>query len=222
MEMTPARLRRGHVLIVAAVLLVAILGAGVLLLRSRPSTEPIAQTSVRATLLSTGKPIPSSTSVPVGYRRTAQGTTFLLVHVAGKVRRPGVVRLPVGARVYDALEAAGGARPGIDLATLNLARPLVDGEQVLVGVAQAPQARGSPPPQPSDGMPTKATDTPVNLNTATVEQLDSLPGVGPVLAQRIIDARDERGGFTNVQELREVSGIGERKYAELEQRVTIQ
>jgi competence protein ComEA len=207
--------------VVAAVLLVAIVGAGILLLRSRPSTEPVAKPSVRATLLSTGKPIPSSSGAPVGYRRTSQGTTFLLVHVAGKVRRPGVVRLPVGARVYDALEAAGGARPGVDLATLNLARPLVDGEQVLVGEAQ-PQARGSPPPQPADGIPTNAPAAPVNLNTATVEQLDSLPGVGPVLAQRIIDARDERGGFTSVQELREVSGIGERRYAELEQRVTIQ
>lgn len=208
-------------MVVAAVLLVAIIGAGVLLLRSRPSTEPVAQPSVRPTLLSTGNPVPSSSGVPSGFRRTSQGATFLLVHVAGKVRRPGVVRLPVGARVYDALEAAGGARAGVDLTTLNLARPLVDGEQVVVGVPQSPQARGSPLPNGPDGMPATAP-APVNLNSATVEQLDALPGVGPVLAQRIIDARDERGGFTSVQELREVSGIGDRKYAELEQRVTIQ
>ncbi|MFD3540960.1 helix-hairpin-helix domain-containing protein [Streptomyces sp. NPDC058662] len=127
--------------------------------------------------------------------------------IGGKVRDPGVRRLPAGSRVEDALAAAGGVRPGTDTTGLNRARVLVDGEQVLVGVvAQPPPAGAGAPPGPP---------SPLSLGSATVEQLDGLPGVGPVLAQHIVDFRTARGGFRSVEELRQVNGIGERRFADL-------
>jgi competence protein ComEA len=149
------------------------------------------------------------------------------VDVSGKVRHPGLQRLPVGSRVADALRAAGGVRPGTDTAGLNQARLLVDGEQVVVGAppgaagasgvtsgAAAGAAAGSGSTPGTTGSATGPT-APVALNTATAEQLDSLPGVGPVLAQHIIDYRTEHGGFHSVDELREVTGIGDRRFADL-------
>ncbi|WP_432479652.1 helix-hairpin-helix domain-containing protein [Nocardioides sp. GXQ0305] len=128
------------------------------------------------------------------------------VDVAGKVRRPGIAVLDAGARVVDALEAAGGARPGVDLSGLNLARLLVDGEQILVGVA-APAA--APPVSASPGDPAATGGPLVNINTAGLAELETLPEVGPVTAQAIITWRDENGGYTAVDELLEVDGIGE-------------
>nr|WP_234352275.1 MULTISPECIES: ComEA family DNA-binding protein [unclassified Streptomyces] len=143
----------------------------------------------------------------------------VVVDVGGKVRRPGVLTLPAGSRVADALRAAGGVRSGADLTGINRARVLSDGEQVLVDVPGAPV--GGPVPGGGGGAGGTAgaggvPGAPVSLNTATVEQLDTLPGVGPVLAQHIIDHRTEHGGFRSVGELREVSGIGERRFADLE------
>ncbi|WP_411076775.1 helix-hairpin-helix domain-containing protein [Streptomyces sp. cmx-10-25] len=148
----------------------------------------------------------------------SSGTKVVVVDVGGKVRRPGVLTLPAGSRVEDALQAAGGVRSGADLTGVNRARVLSDGEQVLVDVpgAQAggpgPGSGGSAGGAGGGGVP----GAPVSLNTATVEQLDTLPGVGPVLAQHIVDHRTEHGGFRSVSELREVSGIGERRFADLE------
>ncbi|MFD0021423.1 helix-hairpin-helix domain-containing protein [Streptomyces sp. NPDC058382] len=141
----------------------------------------------------------------------------IVVDVSGKVRRPGIHRLPSGARVADALEAAGGARPGVDLDGLNRARVLVDGEQIMVGAPPGTAAAdgtegGGAGPVVTGG----ATTGPVSLNSATVEQFDTLPGVGPVLAQHIVDYRTQHGGFRSVDELREVSGIGERRFADLQ------
>ncbi|MFE0087029.1 helix-hairpin-helix domain-containing protein [Streptomyces sp. NPDC058992] len=133
----------------------------------------------------------------------------IVVDVSGKVRRPGVLRLPVGSRVADALLAAGGVKAGTDLTGLNRARVLMDGEQVVVGVPQPPGPQG-PPGGAAPGV------GPLSLNTATVEQLDTLPGVGPVLARHILDYRTEHGGFRSVDELREVTGIGDRRFADLE------
>ncbi|MGW5783022.1 helix-hairpin-helix domain-containing protein [Streptomyces sp. NPDC003757] len=138
----------------------------------------------------------------------------IVVDVGGKVREPGIHTLPAGSRVADALRAAGGVRPGTKTDGLNQARFLVDGEQVIVG-ASAP---APPPPgaQPAPGGQAGAGPAaPVSLNTATTEQLDTLPGVGPVLAQHIIDYRTQHGGFRSVDELREVNGIGERRFADL-------
>ena len=136
---------------------------------------------------------------------------LLVVDVAGDVRRPGLVRLPAGSRVADALAAAGGVRPGATTDGLNLARLVKDGEQLVVGAAPvASTAAGGP-----------ASPALVNLNTATAGDLDALPGVGPVLAERIVAWRDAHGPFATVEQLREVSGIGERKLASLRDLVTV-
>ncbi|MFG3040373.1 helix-hairpin-helix domain-containing protein [Streptomyces sp. NPDC048330] len=141
----------------------------------------------------------------------------VVVDVGGKVLRPGVLTLPAGSRVADALEAAGGARPGADLTALNRARVLFDGEQVLVGLPGAPPGGAAAGAGASGGAGGGGgPGAPLSLSTATVEQLDTLPGVGPVLAQHIVDHRVEHGGFRSVAELREVNGIGERRFAELE------
>lgn len=153
---------------------------------------------------------PTETSPPPTGAAPVEGAE-VVVDVAGKVRRPGIVRLPEGARVVDALDAAGGARRGVDLSPLNLARLLVDGEQVLVGVRAAP---GVAPQAASD--PVGSPGTPlVNLNTATAEQLDTVPGVGPVTAAAILQWRSDHGAFSAVEELLEVSGIGEVTLAEM-------
>ncbi|MER6342965.1 ComEA family DNA-binding protein [Streptomyces sp. NPDC001595] len=156
-----------------------------------------------------GGPEAGSTAAP-GVAVGATPATEIVVDVSGKVREPGIHRLPAGARVVDALEAAGGVRPGTDLRGLNRARFLVDGEQVVVG---GPASAAAPPA----GAPATGTAPagPVSLNTATVKQLDTLPGVGPVLAQHIVDYRIRHGGFRSVDELREVNGIGERRFADL-------
>ncbi|MFY0406201.1 helix-hairpin-helix domain-containing protein [Solicola sp. PLA-1-18] len=151
---------------------------------------------------------------PASTGATASGQ--VVVDVTGKVRRPGIVTLPAGSRVADALEAAGGAPGGTDLSSVNLARVLADGEQVVVGlpaVAAAPAPSGSP----TDGTAGSgaAPAGKVNLNTATLEQLDTLPGVGPVTAQAILDHRASIGRFTSVDELLEVRGIGDARMADL-------
>jgi competence protein ComEA len=172
--------------LVAFAIAVAILAA-VLAWRARPQVEPIA---------------PASTDAP----SAAASSGYIVVAVSGKVRRPGLVRLPAGSRVADALDAAGGALPGTDLSQLNLAKKVSDGELIAIGVpiASGPSAGG-----------------PVNLNTATLAQLQTLPGVGPVLAQRILDYRDQHGGFGAVADLQKVSGIGDSRYNDLKNRVTV-
>ncbi|MFI6038885.1 helix-hairpin-helix domain-containing protein [Streptomyces sp. NPDC051315] len=140
----------------------------------------------------------------------------IVVDVSGKVRKPGIHRLPAGSRVVDALNAAGGVRPGTSTDGLNRARFLVDGEQVVVGGPGGGAVSGpGVAAGPAGGSVGGAPPAPVSLNTATVEQLDTLPGVGPVLAQHIIDHRTQHGGFRSVDELREVNGIGERRFADL-------
>jgi len=152
-----------------------------------------------------GDTTPGASAAP---ESSPSGGPPIVVDVSGKVRSPGLRRLPPGARVADALRAAGGVRPGTDLKGLNRARFLVDGELVVVGATPAPV--GLAPPGPSG-----AAGGPVSLNTATLEQLDALPGVGPVLAQHIVDYRTRNGGFRTVQQLREVNGIGDRRFADL-------
>lgn len=142
----------------------------------------------------------------------------LVVDVVGKVREPGVHRLPAGSRVEDALRAAGGVGPNAGADGLNRARPLVDGEQIVVGEPPS-AAPGAPPAPPVSGAsPPAGGGSPtgvVSLNSATPEQLDALPGIGPVLAQHIIDYRDQNGGFTDVEQLRDVNGIGDSRFADL-------
>ncbi len=151
---------------------------------------------------------------PRGAKASA-GTGKVVVDVAGKVRRPGIAVLRQGARVIDAVRAAGGARPGVDLAGLNLARVLTDGEQVVVGQAAAPVVSGS---ASAGGSP---VGTLVNINTADETALESLPEVGPVTAQSIITWRTQHGGFTSVDQLLDVDGIGDATLAKLTPYVTI-
>src|SRR6478735_1294359 len=161
--------------------------------------------------------------------------TQLVVHVVGQVVRPGLVRLRPGARVADAISAAGGTRAGADVAALNLARLVVDGEQIRVprpgeSPAVGPGAggaggAGSSGAGGAGGAGTSGSsggsNGPVSLNAADAAALDTLPGVGPVLAQRIIDWRTEHGRFTSVDELGEVSGIGDKLMAQLRPKVTL-
>jgi competence protein ComEA len=153
----------------------------------------------------------------------------IVVDVAGKVRRPGIAVLPAGSRVVDAVRAAGGVRAGVDRSTVNLARPLTDGEQVLIGVGSAaggvlPGALagalpgGVSTPGPTTGAAPVAM---VDVNTADQTALETLPGVGPVTAQAILQWRTEHGGFTSVDELLEVSGIGDATLAKIAPYVTL-
>lgn len=173
---------------------------------------------------------PDEGAVEAGQASAAAGQdapATVTVDVAGKVRRPGIAVLGAGARVVDALTAAGGARPGVDLTTLNLARVLVDGEQLLVGIDPPTGAAAAAGRPPASGATTGASGTApvpgalVDLNTATADQLDALPEVGPVTAQAILDWRTEHGSFTSVDELLEVGGIGEVTLAKIAPFVTV-
>ncbi|WP_431929579.1 helix-hairpin-helix domain-containing protein [Nonomuraea jabiensis] len=137
----------------------------------------------------------------------------MTVHVTGKIRKPGVYLLPAGARVTDAVAAAGGVSRGASTGALNLARRLIDGEQIVVGAPAGQATQASPIADPST--------TVLDLNSATTDQLEQLPGVGEVLAARIAEFRDTHGGFTAVEQLREVNGIGPRKYDELKPKVRV-
>ena len=199
---------------------------------TQPSNEPGIEPASPASQLpaqsgeasASAAPSPPAGAAPTPATGAATAVTEVVVDVAGKVRRPGIVVLPAGARVADALEAAGGVRPGVDTAGLNLARPLLDGEQVLVGLPPLGSPQNASPPA-SSGTPSapvagEATAL-VDLNTATLEQLDTLPGVGPVTGQAIVDWRTEHGAFTSVDELLEVDGIGDATLADLRDLVTV-
>lgn len=214
----------GAVRILGLVVLVAVVLGGVGLARSHSESRAVAPAA------NVSSPAPDEQLAPVAepvVQPAGEGAAGpvaaggdVVVHVAGRVRRPGVVELPPGSRVADALRAAGGARRGAELAALNLARPLVDGEQVLVSapgdaVAPAPAAAAAVGGSPA------GTGALVSLNTADAAALDTLPGVGPVTAAKILDWRTAQGGFTSVDELLEISGIGEKTFAEIAPHVTL-
>ena len=166
---------------------------------------------------------PSSTvapAAPAPASATSSGTTAeapasVVVSVVGLVARPGLVTLPSGSRVADALAAAGGPLPEADPSSVNLAAVVTDGEQIAVGVPGA--AAGASPAPPSGTADGRVLD----LNAATASELDTLPGIGPVLAQRIVDQRDRQGRFGSVEQLQDVPGIGPAIYAGLVDLVTV-
>ncbi|MER5703963.1 ComEA family DNA-binding protein [Micromonospora sp. NPDC002296] len=203
--------RRG-VRALAVVAVLVVIGAGFWAWQSRPQAEPVGS----APSVAPGSEGPEEVQ-PVAGGPTPGGE--LVVAVAGKVRRPGLVRLPAGSRVADAVQAAGGALPGVDVALLNPARKVTDGELILVGVP-APAGQPGAAPDAPGGDPAVAGGR-INLNTATLAQLDGLPGVGPVLAQRILAHRDQHGGFRSVGDLRQVEGIGDARYEQLKELVTV-
>lgn len=213
--------------------------AGVIALRTGSPGEGatvVPARSVQETSAPSAAGSPSEPAVPVidAVPGTVLGSDLgsqasgaeLVVHVVGQVVEPGLVRLAAGSRVADAVEAAGGATPEADLSRVNLARAVVDGEQVVlplpgepVVAAPAPVAGGAPGPGSSGaGGPGGA---PVDLNTADLSGLDGLPGIGPVLAQRILDWRTENGRFVSVDELGEVTGIGDKLLSRLRDSVTV-
>jgi competence protein ComEA len=218
-----------HVAVISLAAIVMIALAAWWVLRSAPHTQPVQLSSERtlpsstapsvAAASSTGNAPPGATPsgvAPAAPTAPVSGSVSgsVVVDVAGRVRRPGIVELPAGSRVADALRAAGGARPGTRTSLLNLARPLVDGEQIVVGL-HVP-AMPSDPTAAATGTPSAgASIAPVNLNSATAEQLDTLPGIGPVTAQAILTWRTENGRFTSVDELLEVSGIGDATLADI-------
>ena len=186
----------------------------------RPAVEPAPPAVSPAP--SAGTPAPPAETPPSGVAEAPVGAAAeapapVVVSVVGLVARPGLVTLPEGARVADAVAAAGGLLPGTDAASVNLAAVVADGQQIAVGV---PGAAPAPPPGPSDPTGGSAggsagSDGPLDVNAATVSDLDALPGIGPVLAQRIVDHRESNGRFTSVEQLDDVPGIGPAIYAEL-------
>lgn len=156
-------------------------------------------------------------SEPAGSSEKPAGESAeLIVHVAGEVAKPGIVTVPAGSRVHEAIEAAGGVAGDPDLSALNLARELTDGEQVLVG-ADAAATAGEPGAPGQHGAPGGA----INVNTADAATLQELPGVGPVTAAAIIARRTDHGPFRSVDDLLDVKGIGEATLAELRDHVTV-
>ena len=206
----PTELARPAVLLVVALVALGVIGTVHVVLRSRSEPVPVPAAGRAPT---SGAPLVSTTPSPT----SAASAAAVTVDVAGKVRRPGVRTLPAGSRVVDAVRRAGGARRGVDLGSLNLARVLVDGEQVFVG---GPVPAGGI----AAGTSTRAPDPPgalVDLNTATGEELETLPGVGPVTAEKILDWRAAHGAFAAVDELLEVDGIGEKTLAEIAPHATV-
>lgn len=207
------RLTAPQVTLVAVVTALGVALAAWWTLRSGSPGDPLPPAGPRAgASVVQGLETPPASPEPA----PAAVATTVVVDVAGAVRRPGIVVLESGSRVVDAIKAAGGPRKSVDLGGLNQARLLVDGEQIVVGATSPPGLASSA--APSGAAPTTAL---VNINTATGEQLEELPGVGPVTAQAIIDWRSANGGFTSVEELLEVDGIGDATLADVAPYVTI-
>ena len=158
-------------------------------------------------------PLPPPPAAAVGV--TGLPSSRVVVDVVGAVRRPGLYRLAQGSRIADAVARAGGATGKADLAQVNLAAPLADGEQVVVPRRSAPGAPGGPATAPGAPGAPAAPAAPVQLSTATLEQLDTLPGVGPATAQKILDYREKHGAFSSVDELDAVPGIGPKRLEQL-------
>ena len=141
-----------------------------------------------------------------------QGDNSLLVHVVGKVLRPGVYPMVSGARVNDAIAAAGGALKGVDLSEMNLARKVVDGEQIYVGIESfTKNSSGS----------TRVGSGKININRANASQFESLPKIGPVIAKRIMDYRKLNGQFAALEDIQKVTGIGAKTFARIKDRITL-
>ena len=222
-------LRPAHLAVVVLVTAAALVGTVLVLASAQPSTQQVDRTAdvgevtpaatapaTPAAATPTGSAAGDAAGDAAGVSEPTDGQmppaaagpgpgADVVVHVAGKVRRPGVVRLPAGSRVIDAVEAAGGALPKARLASVNLARVLTDGEQVLVGLPASQPASGSAGSATSSAPQAGAT---VDLNRASAAELETLPGVGPVLAGRIVAYRDENGPFISIDQLIEVPGIG--------------
>ena len=194
---------REHLAAVGVVMLVGCGWTAYSLLQA--TSTPVALAAV-PTVLASATPTPTPTPT-------------VLVHVLGAVQDPGVVELPQGSRVADAINRAGGLTASADPGELNLAATVVDGSQVLIGTRGKP--RGEVRNEAGGGAGAPGQSATLSLNTATLEQLDALPGVGPVTAQKILDWRKLHGRFSAVTELQEVDGIGPKTYADIAPNVRV-
>lgn len=224
----PAGLAQGHLraVVVVAVAATVLLTWWLIGGRTRQSSasEPLSLTpSASAQNSTVGGSTAGSSTAGSSATATASASagTQIVVDVVGKVRHPGIVTLAAGARVHEAIAAAGGTTGrNVDTSNLNLARKLTDGEQIVVGATTVASA-------PASGQASGATGAGaasgglVNINTADLTALDTLPGIGPVTAQAIIDWRTKNGSFTSVDDLLEVKGIGEATLADIRDRVTV-
>jgi len=197
-----AALSRGELIGLVALLAVTLGGAGLWYVRSLPRPVEVATA-------------PSGGTAPAPASASPSPEVVVLVDVAGWVRRPGVYEFTEGARVIDAIDAAGGARSGAVLEALNLAAPLTDGTQILV----PREGEEAPAPAPVTGG--AVAGGLVNVNSAIATELEELPGIGEVIAQRIIDYRTENGPFATVDELLDVSGIGDAILESIRELVTV-
>jgi competence protein ComEA len=207
---------RGDPRVGIAALLVVALAAGLIWYRLGAGDSGGSATTRRAPASSAA----SSGSAPGAAKKSGRVT----VHMAGAVATPGVYDLASNARVIDAVEAAGGGAPDADLNRLNLAAKVTDGQRVLVQRVGEASPAGPAAPGGSGSAGSAGTadaSALVNLNSATPAELEALPGVGPTLAQAILAERERRGGFRSVNELRDVRGIGEKRFADLKDKVTV-
>lgn len=237
-DITPAHAPRRKRRPWAALVVTVVLALGVGALVSWMTTPPSSPISPGEEALIAGSEDPATEDAtfesnaggaPDRPGGSASSSHPVLVHIGGAVVRPGVVSLAKGARVFDAVAAAGGFTTQADLAQMNLARAVNDGESILVPAQGKPGAAShsaagsstSTGATSGSGSNAGAPSGPVNLNTADQKLLESLPHVGPALAARIIEWRESHGGFASVNQLREVSGIGEKTFADLKPLVTV-
>jgi competence protein ComEA len=211
-ELPRQRFGRMQAGVISALLILGLLTAGWLLLRARPVA--IASPGEVVTM-STPQPT-AGTASPSASQRAAK----LIVHVLGAVRRPGLVKLPEHSRVQDAIDAAGGLTGRADPAELNLAQPLADGQQLVIGTRSDPAGEVRDGGEQGAGSGSSATAT-LDLNRASQAQLEELPGVGPVTAQAILTWRQQHGRFNRIEELQEVDGIGPKTYAQIAPHVRV-
>lgn len=209
-----------------AVALALVLGGIHMAMSMTPGSETIAVESPAPSPTAEASPTAAQVDAPASPSPQAAHASSVpvVVHVVGQVREPGVHTLPSGSRVSDAIREAGGLTPEADAAAVNLARPAADGEQIYVpAVGEAPR---TPPSGSTASAAGSAGDGPtvdsvININTASVEELDQLPGVGPAIAGRIVEHREANGPFASVDALTDVKGIGEATLEELRPRVSV-
>jgi len=212
-----------HVVLVSVGLVLALVLAGLAFVRARPHQVPVGlvagPTAPGSRAVASPKPVPAGPAV-ASVAGSGSGSPL----PSSSAAATAASLLPPGSRVMDAIAAAGGAAQGADLSTLNLARLVADGEQIAVDVPVSVEGSGAAPPGvPGDagGSGAGAGTAVVDLNSANLTVLETLPGVGPVLAQRILDFRTQNGRFTRIEELKDVKGIGAKTFADLEPHVTV-